>query len=109
MLAAVRLSMSERLQESAVLRTLGSTGKRILAIQSLEFGVLGGLAGLLAASGAELALFLLQQRMFEAPFGLHWELWLVGPLVGALLVASLGVAYTRRSITQPPLQVLSNL
>ena len=109
MLAAVKLSMSERLQESAVLRTLGSTGKRILAIQSLEFGVLGGLAGLLAASGAELALFLLQQRMFEAPFGLHWELWLVGPLLGALLVASLGVAYTRRSITQPPLQVLSNL
>jgi len=109
MLAAVKLSMSERLQESAVLRTLGSTGKRILAIQSLEFGVLGGLAGLLAASGAELALFLLQQRMFEAPFGLHWELWLAGPLVGALLVASLGVAYTRRSITQPPLQVLSNL
>jgi len=109
MLAAVKLSMSERLQESAVLRTLGSTGKRILAIQSLEFGVLGGLAGFLGASGAELALFLLQQRMFEAPFGLHWELWLAGPLLGALLVAGLGVGYTRRSVTQPPLQVLSNL
>lgn len=109
MLAAVRLSMDERLQESAILRTLGSTGRRILALQSLEFGALGALSGLLAASGAELALFLLQRRMFESPSGFHWELWLAGPLLGALLVSLLGIAYTRRAVTQPPLQVLSGL
>ncbi len=109
MLAAVKLSMDERLQESAILRTLGSTGRRILAVQSLEFGTLGALSGLLAASGAELALFLLQQRMFEASFRLHPELWLAGPLLGALLVGALGVAYTRQSVTRPPLQVLSGL
>ncbi|WP_461481429.1 ABC transporter permease [Porticoccus sp.] len=109
MLAAVKLSMGERLQESAILRTLGSTGRRILAVQSLEFGALGALSGTLAASGAELALFLLQQRMFTASFGLHLELWLAGPLLGALLVGALGVAYTRQAVTRPPLQVLSGL
>jgi len=109
MLATVKLSMGERLQESAVLRTLGSTGRRILTLQTVEFGGLGVLSGLLAAVGAELALFLLQRRMFEAPFGLHWELWLAGPLLGGLLVGLLGVTYTRRAVTRPPLQVLSGL
>ncbi|WP_461520449.1 ABC transporter permease [Porticoccus sp.] len=109
MLSAVKLSMGERLQESAILRTLGSTGRRILTVQSLEFGALGALSGLLAASGAELALFLLQRRMFEAPFELHWALWACGPLLGALLVGALGVLYTRQSVTRPPLQVLSGL
>ena len=109
MLAAVKLSMAERLQESAILRTLGSTARRILTVQSVEFGALGALAGLLAAVGAELALFLLQRRMFEAPFGLHVELWFWGPLAGALLIGVLGVLYTRKAVRLPPLQVLGNL
>ena len=109
MFAAVSLSMSERLQESAILRTLGSSRRLILGIQWVEFSVLGIMAGLLAAIGAEAAVALLQRFMFDLPFSWHPWLWLVGPLAGGLLVGVLGVGYSRKAVTQPPLQVLNSL
>lgn len=51
MFSAVSLSMSERLQESAILRTLGSSRRLILGIQLIEFSTLGVMAGLLASAG----------------------------------------------------------
>ena len=73
MFAAVSLSMSERLQESAILRTLGSSRQLILGIQLIEFSALGTMAGLLASAGAELSVAMLQRYMFDLPFSMH--LW----------------------------------
>ena len=109
MFAAVSLSMAERLQESAILRTLGSSRRLILGIQLVEFSVLGLMAGLLAAMGAEVAVALLQRFMFDLPFALHPWLWLVGPLAGAVLVGTLGLGYSRKAVVQPPLEVLKSL
>ena len=109
MFAAVSLSMEERLKESAILRTLGSSRRLILGVQWVEFSTLGLMAGLLAALGAEFAVAMLQRFMFQQEFVWHPWLWLVGPLVGGLLVGILGVAYSRKAVTQPPLQVLNSL
>ena len=109
MFAAVSLSMAERLQESAILRTLGSSRRLILGVQWVEFTTLGLMAGLLAALGAELTIAMLQRFMFSMPFSWHSWLWLAGPLGGGLLVGLLGVVYSRRAVTQPPLRVLNSL
>ena len=109
MFAAVSLSMSERLQESAILRTLGSSRRLILGIQLVEFSTLGIMAGLLAAIGAEAAVAMLQRFMFDLPFALHPWLWVAGPLAGGLLVGALGVGYSRKAVVQPPLEVLKSL
>ena len=109
MFAAVSLSMSERLQESAILRTLGSSQRLILGIQWVEFTTLGLMAGLLASIGAEAAVAILQRFMFDMPFALHPWLWLAGPLAGGVLVGALGVVYSRKAVVQPPLEVLRDL
>ena len=109
MFAAVSLSMTERLQESAILRTLGSSRRLILGIQLIEFSVLGAMAGLLASAGAEFSVAMLQRFMFDLPFSLHSWLWYTGPSIGGILVGSLGVAYSRKVVVQPPLEVLRNL
>jgi putative ABC transport system permease protein len=109
MFAAVSLSMSERLQESAILRTLGSSRRLILGVQWVEFTTLGMMAGLLAALGAEFAVAMLQRFMFSLPFSWHSWLWVAGPLGGGLLVGLLGVIYSRRAVTEPPLRVLNSL
>ena len=109
MFAAVSLSMSERLQESAILRTLGSSQRLILGIQWVEFTTLGLMAGLLASIGAEAAVAILQRFMFDMPFALHPWLWLAGPLAGGVLVGALGVGYSRKAVVQPPLEVLRDL
>ena len=109
MFAAVSLSMSERLQESAILRTLGSSQRLILGIQWVEFTTLGLMAGLLASIGAEAAVAILQRFMFDMPFALHPWLWFAGPLAGGVLVGALGVGYSRKAVVQPPLEVLRDL
>jgi len=109
MFAAVSLSMNERLQESAILRTLGSSRRLILGVQWVEFTTLGLMAGFLAALGAEFAVAMLQRFMFSLPFSWHPWLWIAGPLGGGLLVGLLGVVYSRRAVTQPPLRVLNSL
>ncbi|MDG1165595.1 MAG: ABC transporter permease [Porticoccaceae bacterium] len=109
MFAAVSLSMAERLQESAILRTLGSSRRLILGIQLVEFTVLGMMAGLLAAIGAEAAVAMLQRFMFDLPFAMHPWIWLAGPVAGGLLVGALGVGYSRKAVVQPPLEVLKGL
>ena len=109
MFSAVSLSMSERLQESAILRTLGSSRRLILGIQLIEFSTLGVMAGLLASAGAELSVAMLQRFMFDLPFSMHLWLWYAGPSIGGLLVGSLGVAYSRKAVVQPPLEVLRSL
>ena len=109
MFAAVSLSMSERLQESAILRTLGSSQRLILGIQWVEFTTLGLMAGLLASIGAEAAVAILQRFMFDLPFALHPWLWVAGPLAGGVLVGALGVGYSRKAVVQPPLEVLRDL
>jgi putative ABC transport system permease protein len=109
MFAAVSLSMSERLQESAILRTLGSSKRLILGIQAIEFGGLGLMAGLLASAGAELSVAVLQRFIFDLPVTLHLWLWFVGPIGGLILVGFLGVVYSRKAVVQPPLEVLRSL
>ncbi|MFD1218457.1 MULTISPECIES: ABC transporter permease [Microbulbifer] len=109
LIAGVRASIAERLQEAAVIRTLG--GRRQLLIRSLmiEFGLLGIAAGLLAAFGTEATLAVLSQRVFELPFNFHPGLWILGPLVGALLVGTAGTLACRSAVSQPPLKVLREL
>lgn len=109
LVAGVRASIAERLQEAAIIRTLG--GRRRLLVRSLmvEFGLLGAAAGLLAAAGSEATLAVLSQRVFDLPFVWHPLLWLLGPLAGALLVGAAGTLACRRSVSEPPLKVLREL
>ncbi|MCA0901936.1 ABC transporter permease [Microbulbifer agarilyticus] len=109
LVAGVRASIAERLQEAAVIRTLG--GRRQLLIRSLmiEFGLLGVAAGLLASIGTEATLAVLTQRVFDMPFQFHPGLWVIGPLAGALLVGTAGTLACRSAVSQPPLKVLREL
>ena len=106
MLAAVNLSMKDRIFESAILRTLGSSKRLILGAQWAEFSLLGLIAGLLGAVGAELVVSLLQRTLFNMPFEFHPWLWFSGPFFGGLIIGVMGLLYSRRSVVYPPLQVL---
>jgi putative ABC transport system permease protein len=63
--AAIGVSYDERLRENAILRTLGSSKKIILGALTVEFATLGAIAGLIASTGAEVVLFIVQTRLFD--------------------------------------------
>jgi len=104
--AAVQATRDERRYESAMLRTFGASRRRVLGGVATEFLALGLLAGVLAASGATLAGFLLARNLFDLAYGFSPVLWLAGPLLGMLFVGVSGMAATWRVITHAPVSVL---
>ncbi len=106
LLAAVNASMDSRLQESGLLRALGSRRGLVMGSLWAEFSTLGFFAGLLAVLGAQVLLFGLQAWALDIAVRPHLWMWLLGPLGGAALVGALGVLSCRRVVTVAPAVVL---
>jgi putative ABC transport system permease protein len=107
--AAVQSSREERRYESAMLRTLGASKKRVLTGVATEFIAIGLLAGILAASGASLAGYLLAENLFELDYHFSITLWLAGPAAGMVFVGLSGLAASWRVITHAPVSVLRSV
>ncbi|MGC6075347.1 putative ABC transporter permease subunit YbbP [Citrobacter portucalensis] len=90
LLAQVQVGMRQRHQELVVWRTLGAGKKLLRTTLWCEFAMLGMVAGLVAAIGAETALAVLQTKVFDFPWEPDWRLWVVLPFSGALLLSLCG-------------------
>ena len=104
--AAVQSSLDERSFESAILRTLGASRRRVLSGVVVEFVAIGLLAGLLASSGASLAAWHLAENVFDLEYQFSPLLWLAGPFLGMLFVGISGLLATWRVVTHSPVSVL---
>ena len=106
LVAALAATRDERQRESALLRALGASRRQLMAAQHLEFVLLGGLAGLLAAVGAGGIAWTIARVAFE--FTLVPSIWvlLAGVLAG-LAMGWAGGAYALRGVLmRPPAQSL---
>ncbi|MCM4153092.1 hypothetical protein DHD05_15990 [Arenibacter sp. N53] len=106
LLGAVRTSKYQRIRESVLLRTIGAKSKQILKIVALEYlylGILGGLSGILLSliSSQLLALF-----VFESPFTPSLFPFLVLFPGITVLVLLIGLGNSIGVIKSPPLEVL---
>jgi putative ABC transport system permease protein len=106
LVAGVQASVDVRLRESALLRALGAGRGLLMGALAIEFAVLGGLAGLLAAAGAEIAAWALQTQALDLSYQASPWLWPAGVLVGMAIIGVLGVMSCRRAVAVPPLVVL---
>lgn len=90
LLAQVQVGMRQRYQELVVWRTLGAGKSLLRTTLWAEFALLGGGSGIVAAIGAEVALAMLQTKVFDFPWSPDWRLWVMLPLCGALLLSLCG-------------------
>ena len=104
--AAVQSSLDERSFESATLRTLGASRKRVLSGVIVEFLAIGLLAGLLASTGASLAAWHLAVNVFDLQYHFSLVLWMTGPLLGMIFVGLSGLLATWKVVTHSPVNVL---
>uniref|UniRef100_UPI000668D807 FtsX-like permease family protein n=2 Tax=Klebsiella aerogenes TaxID=548 RepID=UPI000668D807 len=74
LLAQVQVGMRQRHQELVVWRTLGAGKVLLRTTLWVEFALLGVVSGLVAAIGAEVALAMLQTKVFDFPWTPDWRL-----------------------------------
>lgn len=104
--AALLATRDERVQEAAILRTLGADSGYLRRLYLSEFAVVGMLAGLFASAGSVLLGWVLAHRVLEIPYESDLLVWLVGVPGGAVLVVLTGWINTRRLGRIPTLRVL---
>ena len=95
-----------RIREVAVLKALGATRGRITSIFSIEFTVLGLVAGLVGGIQANVFTGIIAERFINAHFDFDW-ISLVLVMLGTALLANLaGWLASSRILDQRPLEVL---
>lgn len=106
LIASIQSSRDSRISEHALVRALGGTRKLIGSSLLAEFAILGFFSGLVASTGAEVTVALLQSQIFEMGAEIHWWIWPTGPLVGAVIISMVGMLGSRELINSPPMSVL---
>ncbi|ADZ91385.1 ABC transporter permease [Marinomonas mediterranea] len=106
LVASIRVTLDERLEEGAILRTLGANKKLVRQALLVEFGALGFFAGCIASLAAELSLMALQIVLFKQDVTLHPLIWILGPIVGTIIVTIIGVFASRAVLKVPPIKLL---
>jgi putative ABC transport system permease protein len=104
--AALLGSQEERTREAALLRALGATRRQLSNAQWIEFGMIGGLAGLLAATGAAATGWALAHYVFHFEWSFKPLVWVAGMLVGIACALGGGWLGLRQVLLRPPLQSL---
>ena len=106
LLAAVQSTRDERRFEAAVLRALGASRRRVRSAAAAEYAALGFASGLLGALAATLVAWALAARAFNLPYHVDWRVWVIGILLGTLIVTFSGLLATRRVLQAPPVETL---
>jgi putative ABC transport system permease protein len=103
--SAIAGTRYRRVREVVVLKTLGATRARIASVFSIEFAVLGLVAGVVGISFANLIARTLLGRM-TVPYHFHFSWTLLALLATAAVTVATGWAASFRVLGQKPLEVL---
>ena len=104
--AALQDGFDQRRHQSAILRTLGATGKLVKTSSLIEFSILGLVSGLLGSAIAYTGVYFIEARVFETIPGFYPEIWLMGPIIGILIVSGLSLYLVNGLMKQSPKDLL---
>ena len=109
LIASIQASQDRRMKEYALIRTLGGSRKLISGALAIEFTALGIFAGLIGVMGSELTAHLLATKVFEFDYNVRPWVWVSGPLIGAVLITTVGCVGTRKLVDVSPASILRDL
>ena len=105
LIAGLHSTLTERVQQGALIRALGASRKLLVQSQRNEFALIGAGSGLLAWLGCEISSYMLYRLAFDLAWQPHPWL-IVLPILGALLITAVGMLGTRQVLQSSPLQIL---
>ena len=95
-----------RLHQSAILRTFGAERQLITRSTLIEFSFLGLTSGLLAAGLAQLGLYFMEKEVFEVIPKFHWDIWVIGPISGLIIISVLSMFLINSIMKKSPKSIL---
>ena len=104
--AAIVSTQDERIHEAAIFRTLGAKRRQLAGAWAAEFAILGGLAGLFAAAGANALGYVVGEYALNLSYTFNPWIWLTGLFAGIVGVTAAGLMGTRSALSTPPLMTL---
>ncbi|MGB8194828.1 MAG: FtsX-like permease family protein, partial [Chitinophagaceae bacterium] len=106
LVASVLISKYQRVQESVLLRTLGSSRRQIFIITALEYFFLGALAAITGIVLSMLGSWALAHYIFEADFTPQPLPIIIVFISVSLLTVGIGLMNSRFIVSKPPLEIL---
>jgi putative ABC transport system permease protein len=106
LIGAVAMTKFQRLYDAAIYRTLGAGTRLIATMVAVEYGLLGGLAGLVGAGGAFALSWALARYLFEIAWRPAPGLLAAGAVLTAILVSTIGLAASLDVLARKPLGAL---
>lgn len=107
--AAIASTQDERLYQATIMRTLGASRSQLARANLAEFAMIGALAGIIAAAGANALGYALAERIINVGYSFSPAVWAVGLVCSIVGVAAAGYLGTRRVLRVAPLRVLREL
>lgn len=107
--AAITATQDERIYEAAIFRTLGAHRRQLQRAWAVEFALLGGLAGLLAAVGASILGYVIAEHILHFEYRFNPWIGLIATSLGAFIVLVAGLLGTRAALSTPPISTLRKL
>lgn len=106
LLSSVAVSQQQRINEIALLKTLGLSQKGIIKVQLLEFFSMGFFIGLFACTLASMVGWLVSTLLFDMTYFFNMWLWLVGMLSSICLLTVSGFFAVKNTLKISPVQLL---
>jgi putative ABC transport system permease protein len=103
---AVAMTRFQRIYEAAIFRTLGATTRALSAMLAFEYGLLGLLAGSIAAGGAMVLAWVVSTRLLDIRWTPAPATAAAGVILTGVLVLVVGVAASAEVLRQKPLGTL---
>ena len=95
-----------RIREVAILKTVGARRARIIGVFSIEFLIMGLVAGLIGSVLAVAFSALVVEQLMDARYTFHWLPPLMATLLSAFMAVITGWVASYRILNQKPLEVL---
>lgn len=108
LIACINLLMDERKREVALMRSFGSSKAQLKNMMTVEVGLIGLISGMVACLFAEVISAIASYKM-DLALQLHWEIWLILPLLMFILCALIGRYRLSYLSDIPPLQSLREM
>jgi putative ABC transport system permease protein len=104
--AALASSRDERMRESGLMRALGASRQQLTRSQTIELGLSGALAGLLASIGASLIGVVLAEQVFQFEYQVRYSVIGLATLFGAALAIVAGRMGLQGVLNAAPMNTL---